>query len=537
MTSTPKQICLNDSFSCLERWLLVVLGTCLLALGVSGESLWIDEGYSAKLAMQPTLSAWATTLNSILGSEPQMPGYQLYLWGWSHVFGLSEWALRLANLPWAFLFVAALAWGSERLLQVRRVWLIVCLSPFLWFYMNEARPYAMMIGLSMATTVAVLAYAQDPSRYRLAPWWTVFCLLVLWSVHMLAINLLPSLLVLLYLWRPVPRERMVRQWAAPVLVSLPLYLALALYYVHTVASGKGGKIETPGIANLGFALYEFLGFGGLGPPRANLRLHPSLHTMLPYLPTLAFGLLACAMLVLAALQESRTDADRRTFKALSISFAVGIGTTFGLAYAVHLNLLGRHLAVFPPLLAFLLLVRLPRSSDPRIRRITVSALLMLGLAWSASDFKQRMLPTYHKDDYRSATTLAEHALANGEPVLWIADRETAMYYGLQTNLGLEKGDLLPSQPMEAISGVCSPERFQQVLASQPRALVFITDREFFDPHGNCRALLESVSGAQIASYPDFEAWQVDDTRHDSISARMRPLAVKTEQAGSYNSSR
>jgi len=531
MTSTPKQLCLNH-FSPSERWLLVALGTCLLALGISGDSLWIDEGYSAKLAMQPTLSAWATTLRSIPGSEPQMPGYQLYLWAWSHIFGLSEWSLRLANLPWALLFTGALAWASERLLQVRRVWLILCLSPFLWFYMNEARPYAMMIGLSMATIVAVLAYVQDPSRYRLAPWVAVLLLLALWSTHMLAITLLPSLLLLLYSLRPTSIKSMLRQWTAPILIALPLYLTLAIYFLHTVAGGKGGKIEKPGISNLGFAFYEFLGFGGLGPPRGILRLHPSLHTLLPYLPTLALGLLACAMLLLASMQESRTAAERRLLKGLGLSFAAGVGITFALAYAVHLSLLGRHLAVFPPFLALLLIVGLPRASDPRLRRVAISAWMVLCVAWSASDFKQRMLPNYHKDDYRSATTLAEQALANGEPVLWVADRETAKYYGLQTTLGLEKGDLLPAQPMEAISGVCSPERFQQALASQQRALVLITDREFFDPHGNCRTLLESLTGAQIASYPDFEAWQVNNTRPFAVSARMRPLAVKNDQTAS-----
>jgi hypothetical protein len=459
-----------------------------------------------------------------------MPGYQLYLWAWSRIFGLSEWALRLANLPWALLFTAALAWGSERLLQMRRVWLIVCLSPFLWFYMNEARPYAMMIGLSMATTVAVLAYAQDPSRYRRAPWWAVLSLLVLWSVHMLAITLLPSLLLLLYLLRATPIKAMLRQWTAPILVALPFYLMLGFYYLHTLRRGNGGKIETPGLSNLGFALYEFLGFGGLGPPRAMLRLHPSLHTLLPYLPTVTLGLLACAMLVLAFVQESRTPAERRILKGLGISFALGIMITFALAYAVHLSLLGRHLAVFPPLLAFLLLAGLPRSADPRMRRVAVSALLGLCLAWGASDFKQRMLPNYHKDDYRSASTLAEHALANGQSVLWVADRETAQYYGLQTTLGLEKGDLVPSQPMVAISGVCSPARFQEALASQQKAVVLITDREFFDPHGNCRALLESVNGAQIASYPDFEAWQVNDTRPFSASVRMRSRVIKANPA-------
>ncbi len=74
MTSLSEQDS-ADRFSLSERWILVAVGTMLLALGVSGESLWIDEGYSAKLAMQPTLVLWARTLKSILGSEPQMPGY------------------------------------------------------------------------------------------------------------------------------------------------------------------------------------------------------------------------------------------------------------------------------------------------------------------------------------------------------------------------------------------------------------------------------------------------------------------------------
>ena len=173
MTSLSKISRTDVKFSSAERWILVAVGTLVLALGVSGESLWVDEGYSAKLAMQPTLMLWARTLKSILGSEPQMPGYQLYLWGWTRLFGISEWAMRFANLPWATLFTASFAWGAERLLGVRRVWLVICLSPFLWFYMNEARPYAMMLGLSMVTTAAVLAYVRDPERFRLAPWWAV----------------------------------------------------------------------------------------------------------------------------------------------------------------------------------------------------------------------------------------------------------------------------------------------------------------------------------------------------------------------------
>jgi hypothetical protein len=507
-TSFSKMSSTDGKFFIAERWILIAVGTLVLALGISGESLWVDEGYSAKLAMQPTLILWARTLKSILGSEPQMPGYQLYLWGWTRLFGMSEWAMRFANLPWAFLFTASLAWGAERLLGVRRVWLIICLSPFLWFYMNEARPYAMMLGLSMVTTAAVLAYARDPEHSRFVPWWAVLCLLLLWSVHMMAITLLPSLLLLLYILRPVSTKYIFRQWMLPIVVTGPLYLSLALYYVHTVSVGRGGHIEKPSLSNIAFVLYEFLGFGGLGPPRTELRLHPNLQTLLPYLPTLILGALTFILLGIVVWLQARRSEDRRIIQALGVSFAAGVLLTYGLACAVHLRLLGRHLAVFPPLLGLLLVAGLRPTRDVWQRRLAGSALLLLGTVWLSADFKQRLLPSYHKDDYRSAVALARKVLAKGEPVLWVADRETASYYGLSSTEGLEKGSLLPGKPMEAVSGVCSPVRLERSLQGGKQVLVVITDREHFDPGGSCRGVVTALNSTHVASYPDFDAWEV-----------------------------
>jgi hypothetical protein len=538
-TSLSKQKSIDARFSLSERWVLVVIGTSLLALGVSGESLWVDEGYSAKLAMQPTLMLWARTLQSILGSEPQMPGYQLYLWGWTRIFGMSEWAMRFANLPWALLFTAMLAWASERLLHVRRLWLVICLSPFLWFYMNEARPYAMMLGLSMATTAAVLSYAREPEHFRFASWWTMISLLVLWATHMLAITLVPSLLVLLYLLHPVSFKSFIRQWLWPVLATLPFYLLLALYYLRTVAGGKGGNIEKPGLSNLVFSLYEFLGFGGLGPPRTDLRLHPNLHTLLPYLPTLTLGVLAFVLLGAAIILRVRHSSDQRTVFGLAIAFVVGVLVTFGLAYAAHFRLLGRHLAVFPPLLAFLLIAALRPVRNQRQQVPVFGFLLLLAAIWLCSDFKQRVLPNYRKDDYRSAVALARNTLEKGELVLWLADRETAKYYGLTTTEGLEKGSLSPGRPMEAVSGVCSPARLERSLSSGKPVLIVITDREHFDPAGNCREIVNSLNSAHVASYPNFDVWQVTGSSSvaggvaapaQSSYSRLTPI-VKTTSVG------
>jgi hypothetical protein len=160
------------------------------------------------------------------------------------------------------------------------------------------------------------------------------------------------------------------------------------------------------------------------------------------------------------------------------------------------------------LLAFLLIAGLRPVRDQRQQIPVFGSLLLLAAVWICSDFKQRVLPSYHKDDYRSAVALARNALANGEPVLWVADRETANYYGLTTTEGLEKGSLLPGRPMEAVSGVCSAARLESSLPSGKPVLVLITDREHFDPGGNCREVVDSLHSTHVASYPAFDAWQV-----------------------------
>lgn len=500
----------------LKRCLLIALGTLLLCLGVSGVSLWIDEGFSIQLADQTSLTSWAHTLSSMHGSEPQMPGYLLYLWVWARFFGTSEWALRLANVPWALLFTVSLAWGAERALNIRRVWLIICLSPFMWFYMNEARPYAMVMGLSMITTIAVVAYAVDPRRFPHAPWWGMLSLLVLWSIHMLTIILALSLLLFIYVMRTVSIKQFVQEWFLPVVVIAPCFVGLAAYYSYTLFIGAKGMIEKPGLLNLAFAVYELLGFGGLGPPRNVLREAPSLHTFIPYLPTLALGVVAFGVVILVFLLRKRCSTEKRVVFGLFISLAAGLLVTLTLSYAAHFRVLGRHVATFFPLFALLLLAGLLTGTALRYRKLVFCALLLLGVAWSISDFRLRLLPSYEKDDYRDAATLARNALARGEPVLWLGYTETARYYGLRITEVQGPEDLGPPDATAAVFGVCSRTWFEQSLQEHRPVLVVISDKpDLFDPKGNCQRTLDSLRMEHVASFPAFDAWQVTGLKNSS----------------------
>src|SRR3984957_2783493 len=79
-------------------WALLALAVCLIA--ISSQSFWIDEAFMAGKAAQPTLADWWHMMPKGSGSDLQMPLYMIYMWGFAKIFGLAEWNLRAANIPW-----------------------------------------------------------------------------------------------------------------------------------------------------------------------------------------------------------------------------------------------------------------------------------------------------------------------------------------------------------------------------------------------------------------------------------------------------
>jgi hypothetical protein len=78
-----------------------------------------------------------------------------------------------------------------------------------------------------------------------------------------------------------------------------------------------------------------------------------------------------------------------------------------------------------PLLIFLL-AWLLRAASPAWRHVLLCTFLLL---WLSGSLNQRFNPDHRKDDYRSAVARALAAEAAGARVLWMADPETAAYYG------------------------------------------------------------------------------------------------------------
>src|SRR5204863_234078 len=145
-------------------------------------SFWIDEALTAVKAMQPTFNSWWQAMAQEKASDLQMPLYMFYAWAYEKPFGSGEWALRLANLPWFLLgavsFIRAFSSrpGAAGFFHndqqhadegvhapcLNRTWtgtlllsFSVLFSPFAWYYLDEARPYAMQIGAGLMIAAAL----------------------------------------------------------------------------------------------------------------------------------------------------------------------------------------------------------------------------------------------------------------------------------------------------------------------------------------------------------------------------------------------
>ena len=137
-----------------ERWdllallTIMLLGAALRFYGLGFQSLWADE-----------LASWdfseRDTVGRVIRGETQPPLYFLILHFWQWIFGDSEWALRLPSALAGWLCIPAIYLLGKRLYSGREGLMAALFVAVLWapiYYSQEARPYSMLILLSILTS-------------------------------------------------------------------------------------------------------------------------------------------------------------------------------------------------------------------------------------------------------------------------------------------------------------------------------------------------------------------------------------------------
>jgi hypothetical protein len=501
----------DDSSSSGMFWIAVAASIALLACAVTGTSLWIDEGYSAWIAAHRSLPSVLQTLviAPVSPSDRQALLNYLWLWAWTHVFGSSEYTLRAANLPFAALFVLSLALTSRCVFQRRFAWIPLSLTPFAWYYMNEARPYLMLTSFATAATAATLVYCFGPQQSRdRAVWILLAAMLCAWLTHILAALLFPGLLIIgIFAFRSgrVPQWR---EWRAPLLVFVPPLVVVGIYYLGTLATAhqeiKINHRQFPSLAFAAEIVYEHVGFAGLGPPRNALRISPIMSMSWSYLLWLSLGIAAVSF---ACYRAIRRPIDPR-FQALFLAWAFSIGLATVAAFLINGRFLGRHAAALLPLLLFTALA-LFRS---RTQWLTIA------LVFVVSDVRLSLLPAYGKDDYRSAVQdlIARNHVRPGF-IDWAADFYTAHYYGLAVRDSsravedLQRDD--PSVRAHAIGAANLSPGAVTALIRHQRATgrpiyIALSKPDIFDEQLGWERAIRENHGIQLAEYRSFDIFAI-----------------------------
>ena len=473
----------HPSLSCPVIIAILAASLMVAAFAISSQSYWIDEATSLIVAMAPDpAEAWKYA-KAVGGSTIQMPLYHIYLYAWHKMFGGGEWIMRASNLPWFLLAqLAFLVLLRDRPRWAMTAALLSAVSPTVWMYLDEARPYVMQYAAGCWLAAAVARSAMDNHRGTAISSPLLMAALTAATVVLLGSSLLGTIwaagflaaLVWLHATRPSPAE-------TPGPASLPLLLGcaaaaviLGIYYVWTWSeAGEGYHRAGLSLVSLPYIAYEFFGFAGYGPGKLQLRnsVAGSLVQALPVMVPLA--LVVGALLLFLVLRPRSKSPSRRAMVAWLLALLLPSVIILGAFYLSAYRPLPRHfLPAFPAVvLALAALLNLAWAQKHMVWRAVA---VLLPLLWLGSALNLRWREVHAKDDYRTAARIAAAALADNKEVWWAADAAAAYIY--LTPVALEE---VPGRAWAMQAPSWDAIRFK----FPPRVIV-ISKPDIYDPQGS-----------------------------------------------------
>jgi len=271
---------------------IVALGYVLSAYALDHHALRGDEGVSVRLYSQ----SFHVILERIRLSSPNPPLYGFMLHVWMRLAGISELAVRWPSVLAAVVTIS-LTYRLGRLWLGRRAGVLAALfaaiNPFLVWYAQDARVYALLIALVLA---AIWQTWEAALRRRFAYWLAAGGLwwLALFAHYFAIFPLACTGLALLV----APRTRM--RWRAAVITALATglaYLPLALYVAPLLLRHTKQWIQPVGI---GEAVWRILTTFSVGQ-------QPDSAIILKMFGGVALAILLCAG-SLAALRRNLNSA-------------------------------------------------------------------------------------------------------------------------------------------------------------------------------------------------------------------------------------
>ena len=246
-----------------------------------------DEAFTAGVVLHPGL----VDTGRAIGSETSPPLFYFLVWPFYKLFGNGEVSLRFVSAA-VGAATAPVAYELGRTLASRRVGLVigalVAVNPLLFWYSQDARPYALLVFLGTLSLLLMVKALEAPTTPRLAGW--AVAAAAAFATHWFAGFLIGPEAVWL-----VARSRDRRRAAWAVAAAAAAMAVLVPLLIHQAIHGGGDWIAT---IQLGDRLRS-AGEGFLVGVYAD-RLHPA--------PLAALALVVAGLALLVIRADGR---DRR----------------------------------------------------------------------------------------------------------------------------------------------------------------------------------------------------------------------------------
>ncbi len=398
---------------------------------ISGYSLWTDEAWTiTEYAIQPDFKSLINSIVKSIGGDSQFPGYNIYIWLWVKLFGISELSVRYSNLPFYYISLLFCIIYLPRNRNFK-IWflLLICLNPLIWFYLNESRYIISIFSFSLISLISLIHYFEGDEKNKKLSIQVLFSSLILGTAFMMLyiFYLIPLFFILLYYLKMKSRTLLgfIKQWKVHILILLITFLILGFYYLNTLLNGAGGTRLEPGFNNMVFVFYDFLGYSGIGPPRNILRQNPIIQFNSVYF----WGIVIFSLNYLISLGFIIKNFN---VKHLYLLFGF-LGLTIGLlifyifAKSFDFKFLSRHLIFFYPIFLFYSFSLFYENVLNKYKIFSIVLIFTFFSSLLYSNFNIRFNADYQKENIKTASEIAVEE-SNELKIMWIADRHGFEYY-------------------------------------------------------------------------------------------------------------
>ena len=243
-------------------WLLALtlLALILRAYRVDFQPLWWDEGWTVYFATADVPSMIARTAIDI-----HPPFYYLILHLWTLIFGPSAVSVRLFSMGVGALSVPLMFLVARRLFGPRTALvaaLILSVAPFHVYYSQEARMYALVTLLVLASSyLFLLLLEEQASRTKRRVHWILYVLATSMAMYTQYYAAFLPVAQTLFLFLRIRRYKdVLPRWIAAQTVLLFAYLPWLLYAGPRLVAYVGNKLVKEGDVPAGLWTYLYSHF-------------------------------------------------------------------------------------------------------------------------------------------------------------------------------------------------------------------------------------------------------------------------------------